>query len=233
MSPVKVQDQCAFPASLLKITPVHCAGGAAGRGRESWCFALNLEAAQQLGGRQRWEKEAGSEHPGSTLPTPTPSCSWSSQGCLGGKGECVCVCVCVCVCARARACERGDRASRQSRKPVKIGDGWGGVPVLLTGACRLEGQESRTPRVPASSEKSSVPSKPTPGFLCSPRGAPGTHRAEDCHFTVPSSVWLPLCPKTSGRSSRAGAVRWQGISLETGSTRRVSVGSQHEEPAAA
>lgn len=52
----------------------------------------------------------------------------------------VCACVCVSMC--------GDRASQHSRKLGKVGDGWGGVSVLLTGACRLEGQASRTPRGP-------------------------------------------------------------------------------------
>ena len=41
-----------------------------------------------------------------------------------------------------------------------------------------------------------------------PSGAPGTHRAEDCHFTVPCSVWLLLCPKRWGGPQ--GRVRSSG-----------------------
>ena len=55
---------------------------------------------------------------------------------------------------------RGDRASPQGRKPEKAGDAWGGVSVLLTGACRLKGQKSRTPRGPHLLQEGLCPSRP-------------------------------------------------------------------------
>lgn len=103
-------------------------------------FALN----QQLGrGRGRGRQARGLRPLAGLCLLPAPSSSWSSQGCLGG-------------CCGGR----GDRASPQGRKPGKAGDAWGGVSVLLTGACRLKGQKSRTSRGPHLLQKGLCPSCP-------------------------------------------------------------------------
>lgn len=63
---------------------------------------------------------------------------------------------------------------------------------------------------------------PPPG-----RGAPDT---QGCGWPLHCPQLCLACalPKEIGRSSRAGAVQRRGISLETGSTRCVSMGSRHE-----
>lgn len=133
-----------------------------------------------------------SENPDGALPTPQLQLVLSG---VSGKGVCVC----------------GDRASQQSGKLWKVKDGWGGVSVPLTGVCAgWRGQSHVLHGVPTSSEKRSVPAaqawlprRPLPScrMAACPSGAPGTYRAGDCHFAVPVSVWLPLCPKRSINSS--------------------------------
>lgn len=69
----------------------------------------------------------------------------------------------------------GDRAFQQSRKLGKVGDGWGGVSVLLTKLCRLQGKSHVLCGVPTTSEKSSDPEPHTQlpqGPLSSCRVAP-------------------------------------------------------------
>lgn len=70
----------------------------------------------------------------------------------------VCACVCVSMC--------GDRASQHSRKLGKVGDGWGGVFVLLTGACRKKGRRHVLHGVPPPSPPEELcPSSPHPSPL--------------------------------------------------------------------
>lgn len=164
-------------------------------------FALNPEAAQQLGARKGREREARGLR-SRRAPPPPPGCSWPA-GAWKGEG----------VCAAAGS-------------PEGWG-GWGGVSVLLTGAQRLGERVSRTPRAPTSSEKCSVPAGHARLPLWSallqrgrrPLGAPGTHRAEDCHFTD-----TPLCLLVHPKSWGAGVAQCRGISLEMRSTSCVSWG---------
>lgn len=105
--------------------------------------------------------------------------------------------------------------------------------------------------VPTSFKKDSVPAAQAPsaapallpscsGATLSPppgRGAPGSHRAEDGHFTVPSSVWLALCPKRSGGlqgrvRSRGEEFPWkrevQDVSVWDPGTRKPAAGQRKE-----
>ena len=84
-SPVNVQEKGAFPASLLKISPGRAAATEQQEGQNG-ASALNLEAAQQLGLSEGWERQARDLR---TLEVPPNPCGWPSQGCLGGVSECV------------------------------------------------------------------------------------------------------------------------------------------------
>lgn len=81
------------------------------------------------------------------LCAPPPPAAAGLPG-VPGRGMCVSACTRMC----------GDRASQQqSRKPGKAGNGWGGVSVLLTGACSWRARCHVLHGVPTSSEKRSVP----------------------------------------------------------------------------
>lgn len=98
----------------------------------------------------------------------------------------------------------GNRASAGSLG--RLGMGGEGSPSCLLECTGWKGRSHVLHWVPNSSEKSSVPAAQAglplrvPALLQFgrlPLGAPGTHRAEDCHFTMPGSVCV-LCAKRWG-----------------------------------
>lgn len=139
--------------------------------------------------REGWEREARDLRTLAGLsPPPHPSCSWSSQGCLGGVSKCVCVC--------------GDRASAGSWE----GWGWVGEGSLF---CELEctgwkGRSHVLHGVHTSSEKCSVPAAHARLPL---RSLPSCSMAA-CPWGLLAHTMLRIVTSQLCRSGFCSAQRW-------------------------